>query len=35
LLIQKKLLKQEGVSEAVVNYTTGKASVVFDESKIS
>ncbi len=35
LLIQKKLLKQQWISEATVNYTTGKASVVFDESTIS
>lgn len=35
LLIQKKLSKCQGISEATVNYTTWKASVVFDESLVS
>jgi P-type Cu+ transporter len=35
LLIQKRLVKQPWVSEATVNYTTWKASVVFDEAMIS
>jgi Cu+-exporting ATPase len=34
LTIEKALKKIEGVKEANVNYATGKATVVFDESKV-
>jgi len=34
-LIQKNLLKKEGVKDANVNYSTARASIIFDDSQVS